>query len=120
MFSEGLPYGVGAYMFPTGDGCTGWKGVKFYGRPAWTFWMQRGVWESVHGALGKGDRVSETCSTRGCLTVEHLQVTKRPVHVPKVNCRKCGGILSRDKNNKSYCQMCQRMRARVRRQEQHD
>lgn len=77
--------------------------------------MQRVVWEDANGALPPKSTVSETCTTYGCLTLEHLAVHARPPRVPKTICRNCGGILSRDVNNKTYCQQCNAMRARERR-----
>mgnify|MGYP001589919853 CR=1 FL=1 len=99
-----------------GDGgCVEWKGRKYYGRPAWTLWMQRVVWEEANGPLPPRSTVSETCGNVGCLALAHLQVTTRIKHERVKCCRWCGGVLSRDKRDKTYCPMCQREKARARR-----
>lgn len=77
--------------------------------------MQRLVWEEKFGEIPAKARVSETCETHGCLTPEHLTLKERLPRTPKTNCRNCGGLLSRDVNNKTYCQQCLAMKARVRR-----
>lgn len=107
------PHGAERYLVRTdASTCTGWRGAKFYGRPVWTLWMQRLVWERAYGALPSKSRVSETCETRGCLTLEHLHMTARAVRVPKTICRTCGGVLSRDVRDKTYCQACLRTKSR--------
>ena len=110
-----IPHDAHRYMVERDDACVGWKGVKFYGRPVWYLWLQRAVWEEANGPLPPKSRVNQTCSTHGCLQLEHLGVTTKLPRVPKTRCRKCGGLLSRDKNDKSYCQMCNALRMRTKR-----
>ena len=107
-----VPKEAKRYMVKVREECTGWTGRKYYGRPSWTLWMQRAVWEEANGAIPARSTVSETCDTYGCLTVEHLQVTTRVARVPATICRRCGGMLSRDARNKTYCQQCNSMRTR--------
>lgn len=107
-----LPNGTDKYLVERDDGCVGWRGRFFYGRPVWHFWMQRGVWEEAHGPLPPQARVSSTCGLVGCLNVEHLRVTEKLPRVPKTHCRNCGGILSRDVNTHTYCQQCNSLRAK--------
>lgn len=113
---DSWPVGADRYLVPDGEH-TGWRGAKFYGRPVWTSWMQRAVWERAYGVLPPKSRVSETCDVRGCLTLEHLKITERPPRTPRTICRKCGGVLSRDRNAKTYCQQCNRLRSRTYRKE---
>jgi hypothetical protein len=110
-----LPHGAKRYLVHRDDSCTGWRGAKFYGRPVWTLWMQRMVWEQTFGPIPDKARVSETCALHGCLTPEHLRLSQRQPRQPKTHCRNCGGVLSRDKNNKTYCQMCLKVKAQTRR-----
>ena len=111
-----VPKAAHRYMKPVPDtDCTAWTGLKFYGRPVWQLWLQRAVWEEANGPLAPKSRVSETCDMHGCLTLEHLHVTERIPREPRTICRKCGGLLSRDKSGKTYCQMCMKLRARARR-----
>ena len=98
-----------------GIDCVGWRGNKFYGRPNWTLWMQQAVWEEANGSLPPKSRVSEVCDTIGCLLVDHLVVKSRPPRIPKTICRRCGGVLSRDVNDKTYCPLCNKNRMRARR-----
>lgn len=96
----------------TESGCVEWSGNKWYGRPSWTLWMQREVWEEAYGELPPKSRVSETCSTVGCLEPEHLQVRVREEREVAVECRRCASELSRDRNGKTYCKACNRARTR--------
>ena len=110
-----IPNEARRYFIAMESGCTGWKGRKYYGRPAWTLWMQRAVWEERNGAIPPKSTVSETCDTTGCLNPERLAIRTRPPREPATVCKNCHSMLSRDKNNKTYCQVCLADKARKRR-----
>ena len=102
---------------PDEQGCMDWNGLKRFGRPVWSMWMQRAIWETEYGPIPKQARVVETCDKRGCLTPSHLVLREKVKRVPKTTCKQCGGTLSRDKNNKTYCPQCNRVRTRTWRQD---
>ncbi len=115
-----LPNGVSRYYIYLPNDCTGWRGRKVYGRPLWLLWLQRAIWEEANGPLGKAERVNQTCHTIGCLTLEHLVKTGRPPRVPASQCRWCGGLLRRDRSDKTYCPVCNMMRMRATRRKDND
>lgn len=110
-----IPHGVSRYITSLPYDCKGWRGRKFYGRPVWFLWLQRAIWEDAYGPLTKGERVNQLCETIGCLELTHLTKREKLSRIPKTICRHCGGILSRDKSEKTYCVLCMRTKARKRR-----
>ena len=110
-----IPSEARRYFITLESGCTGWKGRKYYGRPAWTLWMQRAVWEEVNGAIPPRSTIDQTCGTIGCLSPDHLAIKTKPKRERAVRCKNCGSQLSRDKNDKTYCQICLADKARKRR-----
>ncbi len=110
-----IPAEARRYMTLEASGHTTWRGRKYYGRPAWTLWMQRAVWEETFGVIPPKSTVNSVCDTIGCLTPSHLKITTRKPRVLVTQCKNCGGILSRDKNNKTFCVLCLKNKARTRR-----
>ena len=115
-----IPKEAFRYFIDLESGCTGWKGRKYYGRPAWTRWRQRAGGEENCGAIPQRSTVDQTCGTVGCLNPEHLSIKTKPKRERATRCRNCGSQLSRDKNDKTYCQICLADKARKRRAKAHD
>ena len=82
--------------------------------------MQRAVWEENFGAIPPRSTVAQTCDTIGCLNPEHLAIKTKTPRERATRCRNCGSQLSRDKNDKTYCQICLAEKARKRRAQEHN
>ena len=77
--------------------------------------MQRAVWEETFGDIPPRSTIDQPCGTIGCLNPEHLAIKTKTKRERATRCRNCGSALSRDKNDKTYCQICLADKARKRR-----
>ena len=82
--------------------------------------MQRAIWEEHFGDIPPRSTIDQTCGTVGCLNPEHLSIKTKTKRERATRCRNCGSQLSRDKNDKTYCQICLADKARKRRAKSFD